>query len=284
MKRVLVTGGSSPLGDVLVPRLLQEYEVIATARSSSAARRVEAHGAEPVLFDLTSGRSFPRVTVDAVVHAAGINLAGEVARAVGPISPQQIIGISSASATVDGHPRRSTVLTAEAALQACAPQTTILRPTMIYGSWRDRNIRRLWQRLRRLPVIPRVSGGGLLQPVLADDVAAAVMDVLRTPRPAVLPVGGPEPVRFDDLLHALASAMGRPRPTAALPLGIFTSAAHRRPLSMGPPAFVHALQMLLVDRVVPSPGAVGLAHRGTPLDAGMRIAIERYAHPQQIEA
>lgn len=276
MSRVLLTGGSSPLGDVLVRRLQQDHELIAIARSDAAEQRLRASGVEVVRHDLRDTTELPPLDVHAVVHAAGIGFAELLGPLLRRAAPEHLVVISSASATVPSHPRSAAVIAGEQRLQQLAPQVSVLRPTMIYGSWRDRNVRRLWGKLRRLPIVPRVLGGGLLQPVHSDDVSEAVAESLRVARIGVFPVGGPEPVRFDDVLSALAAATSRRQGGPQLPLQPLARAVSRLPLPSNLVGGQHALEMLLVDRVVPSPVSVGFAFRSTPLFAGMRVAVARY--------
>src|SRR6185436_9257337 len=71
-------------------------------------------------------------------------------------------------------PSKAIRLEAERLVQASSLDWTILRPTMIYGTPRDRNVSRLLRYLRRWPVFP-VCGNALWQPVHVKDVAAAVV-------------------------------------------------------------------------------------------------------------
>lgn len=53
---------------------------------------------------------------------------------------------------------------------------TILRPSMIYGSLRDKNMNRLIQFLNRSPVFPLFGAGrSLMQPVFVDDLADGIV-------------------------------------------------------------------------------------------------------------
>lgn len=276
MSRLLVTGGSSPLGDVLVPRLVQEHDVVAIARSDVAAERLHMHGVRVLRYDLHSSAAFPKLEATAMVHAAGIGFASSLSRMFQVLDLEHIVVVSSASATVIGHPRRQDVLAGEQLLQAAAPDVTVLRPTMIYGGGRDRNVRQLWHWLQGVPFVPRVRGGGYLQPVFADDLAEATCEVLRQPRGEVLPVGGPAHVRFDDLLAAIAGATGRRRGGPTVPLEFLAQLIQRTPLPPRAARSKHAAQMLLVDRTVLPPAAVGFSYSATPLEDGVRIAVERY--------
>ena len=111
-------------------------------------------------------------------------------------------GLPSASRTVR--------LEAEAAVQRSSLEWTILRPTMIYGTARDRNISRLLRFLERWPVFP-LCGNGLWQPVYVEDLADAVVAALDTPRTIgrVYNVAGAQPLALADLVRTAARALGR---------------------------------------------------------------------------
>lgn len=92
--------------------------------------------------------------------------------------------------------------TLAAACAARGSALTLLRPTLIYGRGRDRNLSRLVAFARRWRVLPLPRGAhGLRQPVHADDVAAAVLQALRSPRPVPghFDLPGGEALPFDEM-------------------------------------------------------------------------------------
>jgi uncharacterized protein YbjT (DUF2867 family) len=101
-------------------------------------------------------------------------------------------------------------LDAEAAVQAASVDWTILRPTMIYGTARDRNISRLLRYLKRWPVFP-LCGNALWQPIYVEDLADAVIAALDTPATTgkAYNLAGAEPITFADLVRTAAHAVGR---------------------------------------------------------------------------
>jgi uncharacterized protein YbjT (DUF2867 family) len=112
-------------------------------------------------------------------------------------------------------------LQAEAVVQQSALEWTVLRPTMIYGTARDRNIARLLRVLRRSPVFP-VCGNALWQPVYVEDLADAVVSALDSPVAIgqTYNLAGACPLRFRDLIRTAAAALSRrtvlvPVPVAA---------------------------------------------------------------------
>ncbi|WP_162782144.1 nucleoside-diphosphate sugar epimerase [Arenimonas caeni] len=92
-------------------------------------------------------------------------------------------------------------LAAACAARGCA--LTLLRPTLVWGRGRDRNLARwvgLGRRLRWLP-LPRTARG-LRQPIHADDVAAAVLAALRAPVPVpgLFDLPGGEALAYDEMV------------------------------------------------------------------------------------
>ncbi len=109
----------------------------------------------------------------------------------------------------------------ESALRASSLAYTILRPSMIYGTPRDRNMVRLLRLLERWPFVPSPLGGVTAQqPVHVDDLVAAILAALERPAAARMEydVGGPEPLPLRELIHECARALGRPCVVVPLPL------------------------------------------------------------------
>jgi uncharacterized protein YbjT (DUF2867 family) len=109
-----------------------------------------------------------------------------------------------------------------------------------------------------------------------DDVAAAVAELFDGARlrEHVAPVGGPTAVRFDELVTELARASGWRRHGPRIPVSLLSRSARVLPSLMG--RSVHAVAMLSVDRIVPSPQQVGFDYVPTLLSTGIEAAVHRY--------
>ena len=115
---------------------------------------------------------------------------------------------------------------AESAVAQSTLNWTIVRPTMIYGTGRDRNISRLLRFLKRWPVFP-LCGNALWQPVHVEDLADAVVAALESPASVrkTYNVAGAAPLRFASLVHAAARAVGRRVTLIPVPIGAAVVAA-----------------------------------------------------------
>jgi nucleoside-diphosphate-sugar epimerase len=101
---------------------------------------------------------------------------------------------------------------AEAAILASGLETTILRPTMIYGTPGDRNMIRLVQWINRWPVLPVFGNGrSLQQPVHVADVAWAVVQSLESPATInhQFNISGAEPLTYNEVVRVIAQSLGR---------------------------------------------------------------------------
>ena len=90
----------------------------------------------------------------------------------------------------------------------------ILRPTMIYGqvgAYGDRNLSRLLQQLRRLPVLPLPAESGLRQPIHASQLAAVALHLAKQlaasgfdpSLPERIAVGGDTTLTYTEMIGAL---------------------------------------------------------------------------------
>lgn len=101
---------------------------------------------------------------------------------------------------------------AEAAITSSGLDTTILRPTMIYGTPGDRNMIRLVRWLNRWPVLPVFGNGrSLQQPVHVSDVAWAVVQALDSPATIgrQFNISGAAPLSYNEVVRLTAQALGR---------------------------------------------------------------------------
>lgn len=273
--KLFVTGGSSPLGDVVLPKLCERHQVTALGRSDAAIQRLRASPVTIVRGSLEERDKWARwaQASECTVHMAGIRLVRHVLDTIDSEHPLTIIGSASARVTV--HPSSSELQAIEHEILHKRPHATVLlRPTMIYGSPRDRNVRLLVSMLRRLPIAPKVVGGGLLQPVLADDVADAVLTTLGSPEFVLADIGGPAPVRLGEILGLLAFLLKKPVLPIPIPitaLSLFASLVSK----LVPSKVLHAVAMTRHDRVVANAEPI-LGRPATPLEVGLKQALDRY--------
>jgi nucleoside-diphosphate-sugar epimerase len=99
--------------------------------------------------------------------------------------------------------------------EACAEMAlpwTLLRPTLVYGGGRDRNISAIAGVIRRLGFFALAAPGlGLRQPVHADDLAGAALSAVDNPaaRDAVFDLPGGEALTYREMVRRIFQALNR---------------------------------------------------------------------------
>jgi nucleoside-diphosphate-sugar epimerase len=211
--KVFVTGGTGFTGSRVIPLLLKNgYQVRCLHRQDSDRTPLPEPEIEWVKGDLSDARSFASSMkgTDALVNIAslGFGHAGLIIRAAEEAGIQRAIFISTTAIYTQLNAKsKNTRLAAEQAIQASGLDYTILRPTMIYGSPRDRNMWRLIQSLRLLPFVPIFGDGThLQQPIYVDDVARAVTSCLSSDRTIGknYNIAGRHPISYNEVIDTVA--------------------------------------------------------------------------------
>lgn len=107
---------------------------------------------------------------------------------------------------------RQVRVAAEQSIRASGLQYTILRPTMIYGSPRDRNMWRLIRFMRISPIVPVFgSGNSLQQPIYVGDVARAVVACLSKDGTSdkTYNLAGKDPLTYNEVIDTIARKLNK---------------------------------------------------------------------------
>jgi uncharacterized protein YbjT (DUF2867 family) len=223
--RVLLTGATGLLGSALLDLLLEGgYEVRCLVRGDSPnASRLDAGRTEIAWGD--AGRANDVVAalsgIDAVVHVAGIEYAPQVLDAARRAGVERALVVGSTSAHSAYEFRSGPKRRMEEVVRGSGLAWTIVRPTMIYGSERDKNMHRLLRFLDRYPVFPMFGDGkNLWQPVYYRDCARGTLEALTRPEAVgeSYDLPGAEPLTYRNLVETAGEALGRKPRILPLPL------------------------------------------------------------------
>jgi uncharacterized protein YbjT (DUF2867 family) len=223
--RILLTGGTGLLGGTLLEILLAEgYETRCLIRANSPnAARLDRERVEIFLGDAGDEDDLYRALqgTDALLHVAGIEYAPAVVEAARRAGVERILVVGSTSAHSAYAFRSGPKLEMEEVVRGSGLAWTIARPSMIYGSERDRNVHRLLRFLDRSPVFPIFGPGtNLWQPVYHEDCARGVLEAMKRPvsvhRSYDLP--GAEPLTYLDMVKTAATVLGRSPRIVRLPI------------------------------------------------------------------
>jgi len=201
--KIVVIGGSGLIGTKLVNNLRRHgHEVVAASPSSgvnilTGEGLAEALTGAQVVVDVANSPSFEDAAVLKFFETAGRNLlAAEAAAGVGHHVALSVVGTDRLLAS--GYFRAK--MAQENLIKASKIPYTILRSTQFFEfvsgiaqSATD------GQTVRLSPA--------LVQPVVSDDVAAALADVaVGKPVNGTVELAGPEPIRLDELVRRFLSA------------------------------------------------------------------------------
>jgi nucleoside-diphosphate-sugar epimerase len=112
----------------------------------------------------------------------------------------------------------------EAWAQACGVEWVVLRPTLIYGYGRDKNIAEIIRVIRRFGFFPLFGKAqGLRQPIHAQDVAAACVAALCTNKVAnrAYNISGAETLTYREMVARIFHALKQPVRLLSIPLYMF---------------------------------------------------------------
>jgi uncharacterized protein YbjT (DUF2867 family) len=216
--KIFVTGATGFTGSRTVPLLLKNgFDVRCLYRASSDRSSLDGLDIEWVLGDVSDTASLTSAMqgTDALVNIAslGFGHADLIIRAAKDAGIQRAVFISTTAIfTQLNAPSKKVRVAAELAIETSGLKFTILRPTMIYGGPRDRNMWRLIKFMRLSPIVPIFGDGKYLQqPIFVDDVAAAVLSCLK----ADITIGksyniaGKQAITYNEVIDTIAKAMNK---------------------------------------------------------------------------
>jgi nucleoside-diphosphate-sugar epimerase len=216
--KIFVTGATGFTGSRLVPLLLNNgHEVRCLYRASSDRSSLPQPEIEWAVGDLSDSESLTTAMqgTDALVNIAslGFGHADSIITAAKNAGIKRAIFISTTAIfTQLNAPSKKVRVAAELTIESSGLKYTILRPTMIYGSPRDRNMWRLIRFIKISPIVPIFGDGKYLQqPIFVDDVAQAVVSCLANENTIgkSYNIAGKQALTYNQVIDTIAKKMNK---------------------------------------------------------------------------
>ena len=216
--KIFVTGATGFTGSRVVPLLLKSgYAVRCLYRASSDRSSLAGLDIEWALGDVSDSQSLTSAMqgTDALINVAslGFGHADSIVSAAKSAGVQRAVFISTTAIFTQLNAGSKKVrVAAELAIETSGLKYTILRPTMIYGSPRDRNMWRLIRFMRLSPIVPIFGDGKYLQqPIYVDDVAQALVSCLSNDNTIgkSYNIAGKQALTYNDVIDTTANGMNK---------------------------------------------------------------------------
>jgi len=183
-------------------------------------------------------------------HSVHVEAAGKIARAARQAGIGRFVHVSGIGAnTASPSPYIRSRGEGEAAVQSAFPGAVIVRPAVIFAS-DDAFLTTILRLMRSLPAYPIFGDGRTrLQPVHADNVAAAIAQILRQsqkPYP-VYELAGPRVYSYEELLRTIAR-IARLRPVLMrIPFALWDALAGLAERLPQPPLTRNQVELMQID-------------------------------------
>lgn len=226
-----VLGATSLVGKCLIPLLIESG-----ARVCAFSRQSIEHVGDGITWrNLSDTRSANTDQLDCWICVVPIWVLPEHFPLIELSGARRVVALSSTSRFTkvgSGDTAENAVaarlIESEARVQAWAEhrgiEWVVLRPTLIYGLGRDKNISEIARFIRRFGFFPLLGQArGLRQPIHAEDVAAACVAALQAPDVAnrAYNISGGETLAYRDMVARVFAALGRPARLVTVSLWAF---------------------------------------------------------------
>jgi nucleoside-diphosphate-sugar epimerase len=215
---ILVTGATGFTGSHFINKLVNtEVDIRCFVRNTSDVSQLDIKKVEVVYGSFDDQESYCKALqgVDTLINIASLGFGHAdiiVDQAVSMGVQRAVFVSTTALFTTLSAQTKAIRVSAEEKVMNSSLNYTILRPTMIYGTERDRNMVRLVSTINRYPIMP-IAGDGqsLQQPIYVDDLADALIQCLDNEAcyRKAYNVSGKEPLTFNEVIDYTANALSK---------------------------------------------------------------------------
>jgi uncharacterized protein YbjT (DUF2867 family) len=282
MSCVTVFGGTGFVGRRVVRHLCESGATVRVA--SRHPGQAESDDVEQIAVDAHDERSLEAAMADTdgvvnaislyvehgsdTYHSVHVEAAARIASVARRVGAKRLIHLSGIGANAaSSSPYIRSRGEGEAAVQAAFPGAVIVRPAVMFAS--DGGfLTTILRLLRSLPAYPIFGDGRTrLQPAYADDVAAAITQILRqSKRPSpIYELAGPRVYSYEELLRTIARTAGLRPVLMRMPFALWDVLAGVAEILPHPPLTRNQVELMQIDTTasdkLPGFRALGISPR-----------------------
>jgi nucleoside-diphosphate-sugar epimerase len=215
---ILLTGATGFLGEFVLKELINRgYEVTCFVRKTSNLSTIKRLDINYVYGELDNYKSLCDALEEkeALINIAslGFGHAPNIVNACEKMDIKRAIFVSTTGIFTKLNPDSKGIrLEAERLIKESSLDYTIIRPTMIYGTPKDRNMWRLVKYLKRIRVLPILGDGTYLQqPVYVKDLAGAIVSAFETSLSIkkAYNISGAKPLSYNEVVDVTGRVLGK---------------------------------------------------------------------------
>lgn len=216
--KILLIGATGFTGRYVLDLLLEKgHQVTCLVRKSSNTDGLDGKNVKIRTGDLSNYSSLVSAARnnDALIYIANLSegYVSNIVKCCNEVGINRLIFTSSTAIFTNLKPAIKEVkLEAERLIKESGIDYTIIRPTMIYGTNRDRNMCRLVNYIKKYPVIPVIGSGQFLQqPVYVEDLAKSYVLALENPNSIgqEYNIAGGAPLTYNEVLSKTSRLMDK---------------------------------------------------------------------------
>lgn len=282
VRMIAVTGITGLTGRFLIPAFRQQgYGGLTRClvRPTSDRRGLPQDGVEYVQGDCTDVASLVGLVrgADILVHVAGIHTAEMVVAVCQQSGHRRVVFVNTTGMFSKYRKYATDYQRIEKIIIRSGLDYTIVRPTMIYGNRRDRNICRLAIIMNRAAAMPVIEGGrALMQPIYAEDLAWVIARAAFSPTTVgrAYNVAGKEPLTYAEVLQHIGAALGKKPRLISVPYWMALAAGYLGEVIPNSLVNVEKIKRLREDKTFDYSAArdeLGFSPR--PFDEGIRLEV-----------
>jgi nucleoside-diphosphate-sugar epimerase len=210
--KIVFAGSTSDTGERVLSKLVNRFggnTITCIVRSSSDTARIDQLGVNKIIGDITDAQTLksilnPSTTYLDMTHPKYYHLSLEAVISSGV---QRAYFVTTTGIFSKYNQFSQIYKDNEDKIKKSGITYTILRPSMIYGSTRDKNMHKLIKFLNRSPAFPLFGGDSLMQPVHVDDLADGIAESIDNPitENKEYNLAGLEPIAYRNIVKTVES-------------------------------------------------------------------------------